>query len=292
MVGVNNGIGRRTFLIINGVAMFLVCVVTLYPFLYIAAASLSDPVFISRGEIGIIPKGLNFRAYRMVANYPMIWRSYWNTIVYTVVGTFINIFGTVFAAYPLSRKSFIARKFWNLFIFFPMLFHAGLIPQFVLVNGLNMRDTIWALVIPGAISSYYVIIMRTFFDAIPSALEESARIDGASHFTILLRIILPLSLPSLVTVGMFYAVGHWNSFFSAMMYLNDQSKLPLQIMLRNLVIQNQTDIVVDSTADDRAIVGEAVKYATIIAATLPILVVYPFIQKYFVQGVMIGSVKG
>ena len=292
MVGVNNGFGRKAFLILNGLVMFLVCIVTLYPFLYIAAASLSDPVFISRGEIGVIPKVLNFRAYRMVANYPMIWRSYWNTIVYTVVGTFINIFGTVFAAYPLSRKSFIGRKFWNLFVFFPMLFHAGLIPQFVLVNGLNMRDTIWALVIPGAISSYYVIIMRTFFDAIPGALEESARIDGASHFTILLRIILPLSLPSLVTVGMFYAVGHWNSFFSAMMYLNDQSKLPLQIMLRNLVIQNQTDIVVDSTADDRAIVGEAVKYATIIAATLPILVVYPFIQKYFVQGVMIGSVKG
>lgn len=286
------GKGRLLFNLFNVMFMFLLCTATLYPFLYVAAASISDPIYISRGEIGIIPKGINFQAYRMVANYPMIWRSYFNTILYTVVGTTVNMIGTLFAAYPLSRKNFLGRRFWNLFVFLPMLFQAGLIPQFILVNNLNLRDTIWALVIPGAISSYYVVIMRTFFDAIPQALEESARIDGASHFTILLRIILPLSLPSLVTIAMFYAVGHWNSFFSAMMYLNDQSKLPLQIMLRNLVIQNQTEIVMEAVSDDRATVGESIKYATIMVATLPILAIYPFIQKFFVKGVMIGSVKG
>lgn len=272
--------------------MIFVCIITLYPFLYVAAASLSSPVFISRGEVGIIPKGFTTQAYKMVAEYPMIWRSYANTILYTIVGTAINLVGTIFAAYPLSRKSFLGRKFWSFFIFFPMLFQAGLIPQFIMVNKLGMLDTIWAIVIPGAISSYYVIVMRTFFDGIPAELEESARIDGASHMVILVRIILPLSLPSLVTVGMFYAVGHWNSFFPAMMYLNDQSKLPLQIMLRNLVIQNQTEIVMQTVSDDRDMIGESIKFATIIVATLPILVVYPFIQKYFVKGVMIGSVKG
>lgn len=284
--------GRLAFNILNTFIMLFVCIVTLYPFLFIAAASLSNPLFIAQGRIGIIPLGFTTEAYKLVFKYPMIWRAYFNTVYYTVLGTTINIILTIFAAYPLSRKSFVGRKFFNMFIFFPIIFNVGMIPSFLVVNSLGMRDTVWAIVIPGAISGFNAIIMRTFFEAIPSALEESAKIDGATHMQILIRIILPLSLPSIATIGLFYAVGHWNSFFSAMLYLRDQEKQPIQIILRNIVIMNQTDSVMQSVNDDRAQIGESIKYATIMVATIPILLVYPFIQKYFVHGVMIGSIKG
>jgi putative aldouronate transport system permease protein len=284
--------GRFIFNVINAVIMIVVCIVTLYPLLYVAAASLSKPIFIAQGKVGIIPQGFTTTAYKMVFEYPMIGRSYFNTILYTTLGTFINLVLTMFAAYPLSRKSFLGRRFFNFMIFIPMIFNAGMIPSFLVVNGLGIRNTIWAMVLPGAISSFNVIIMKTFFQGIPEALEESARIDGATHMQILFRIILPLSIPSIVTVGLFYAVGHWNSFFGAMLYLRDPKMQPIQIVLRNIVIMNQTDSVMQSINDDRAQISEAVKYATIMVATLPILLVYPFIQKYFVKGVMIGSVKG
>lgn len=284
--------GRLVFNVLNAFIMLFVCVVTLYPFLFIAAASLSEPLFIAQGKIGVIPLGFTTQSYKMVFEYPMIWRAYFNTIYYTVLGTTINIILTIFAAYPLSRKSFIGRKFFNMLIFFPIIFNVGMIPSFLVVNSLGMRDTVWAIVIPGAVSGFNTIIMRTFFEGIPSALEESAKIDGATHMQILFRIILPLSLPSIATIGLFYAVGHWNSFFSAMLYLRDQEKQPIQIILRNIVVMNQTDTVMQSVNDDRAQVGESIKYATIMVATLPILLVYPFIQKYFVHGILIGSVKG
>jgi putative aldouronate transport system permease protein len=284
--------GRLTFNVINAIVMIIVCIATLYPFLFVTAASLSNPVFIAQGKVGIIPQGFTTLAYKMVFEYPMIGRSYLNTIIYTTVGTSINILMTILAAYPLSRKSFIGRKFFSLMVFFPIIFNSGMIPSFLVVNGLGLRNTIWAMVLPGAIASFNVIIMRTFFEAIPEALEESARIDGASHMQILYRIILPLSIPSIATIGLFYAVGHWNSFFGAILYLRDQKMQPIQIVLRNIVIMNQTDSVMQSISDDRAQISESIKYATIMVATLPILLVYPFIQKFFVQGVMIGSVKG
>jgi putative aldouronate transport system permease protein len=284
--------GRLIFNIINISIMIIVCALTLYPFLFVAAASLSKPIFIAQGKVGIIPQGFTTTAYKMVFEYPMIGRSYLNTILYTSLGTSINILLTIFAAYPLSRKNFVGRKFFSLMIFIPIIFNSGLIPSFLVVNGLGLRNTVWAMVIPGAIASFNVIIMRTFFEGIPEALEESARIDGASHMQILIRIILPLSVPSIATVCLFYAVGHWNSFFGALLYLRDQKMQPIQIVLRNIVIMNQTDSVMQSISDDRAQISESIKYATIMVATLPILIVYPFIQKYFVQGVMIGSVKG
>ena len=284
--------GRLVFNIINFFVMALVCIVTLYPFLFITAASLSGPQFIAQGKISILPVDFTIDAYKMVFNYPMIARSYFNTILYTTLGTAINILLTIFAAYPLSRKYFIGRKFFNMMIFFPIIFNVGMIPSFLVVNGLHLRNSIWAMVLPGAIAGFNVIIMRTFFEGIPEALEESARIDGSSHMQTLFKIILPLSLPSIATIGLFYAVGHWNSFFGAMLYLRDPKMQPLQIILRNIVVMNQTDSVMQSVNDDRAQISESIKYATIMVATIPILLVYPFIQKYFVQGVMIGSVKG
>jgi len=283
---------RLAFNIFNGIFMVLVCIVTLYPFLFVLAASLSSPVFIAQGRVSIIPLGFTTQAYKMVFEYPMIWRSYFNTVYYTVFGTAINLVLTIFAAYPLSRKTFIGRKFFNMMIFFPIIFNVGMIPSFLVVNSLGMRNTVWAIVIPGSISGFNAIVMRTFFESIPDAIEESAKIDGATHMQILTRIILPLSLPSISTIGLFYAVGHWNSFFSAMLYLRDQERQPIQIILRNIVIMNQTDTVMQSVDNDRAQIAESIKYATIMVATLPILLVYPFIQKYFVHGVMIGSVKG
>ena len=272
--------------------MVFVCTLTLYPFLFILAASFSSPLFISQGKVGIFPLGFTTIAYRMVFEYPMIWRAYFNTVFYTVFGTAINILLTVFAAYPLSRKNFLGRKFFSLMVFIPIIFTSGIIPSFLVVNGLGLRNSVWAMVLPGAIMSFNVIIMRTFFEEIPSALEESARIDGATHSVILRRIILPLSIPSIATIGLFYAVGHWNSFFSALLYLRDPEMHPIQIVLRNIVIMNQTEMVMQSVESDRAQIGETIKYATIMVATLPILAVYPFIQKYFVKGVMLGSVKG
>lgn len=286
------GSGRLLFNILNALFMVLLCIMTLYPFLYILAASFSSPLFISQGKVGIVPLGFTTTAYRMVFEYPMLWRSYYNTVYYTVFGTAINILLTVFAAYPLSRKSFLGRKFFSLMVFIPIIFTSGLIPSFLVVNGLGLRNTVWAMVLPMAIMSFNVIIMRTFFEEIPSALEESARIDGAAHSVILLRIILPLSLPSIATIGLFYAVGHWNSFFSALLYLRDPQKHPIQIILRNIVVMNQTEMVMQSVESDRAQIGETIKYATIMVATAPILAVYPFIQKYFVKGAMLGSVKG
>jgi putative aldouronate transport system permease protein len=284
--------GRLIFNGINALIMALICAITLYPFLFILAASLSSPIFIAQGKVGIIPIGFNTTAYRMVFEYPMIGRAYLNTIYYTTFGTALNIILTLFAAYPLSRKTFLGRKFFNLMVFIPIIFTSGIIPSFLVVNGLGLRNTVWAMVLPGAIMSFNVILMRSFLEQIPSALEEAARIDGATHSVILFKVILPLSLPSIATIGLFYAVGHWNSFFGALLYLRDPEMHPIQIVLRNIVIMNQTETVMQSVESDRAQVGEAIKYATIMVATLPILAAYPFIQKYFVKGVMLGSIKG
>ena len=291
-MGGRRSVGRTVFNVCNAVFMVLLCVMTLYPFLFILAASFSSPLFISQGKVGMVPLGFTTTAYHMVFEYPMIWRAYFNTVFYTLFGTAINILLTVLAAYPLSRKSFLGRRFFSLMVFVPIVFTSGLIPSFLVVNGLGLRNTVWAMVLPGAITSFNVILMRTFFEEIPVALEESARIDGASHSAVLFRIVLPLSIPSIATVGLFYAVGHWNSFFPALLYLRDPEMHPIQIVLRNIVIMNQTEMVMQSVESDRAQVGETIKYATIMVATLPILAVYPFIQKYFVKGAMLGSVKG
>ncbi len=285
-------LARKTFVVINYVILTAVTIVTMYPILHVLAASLSKYTYIARGEITFYPKGINLDAYVRVFNYPMIWRSYFNTVLYTVVGTAINIVLTAMAAYPLSRRPFVGQKLMNFLIVLTMLFNAGIIPSFLIVRNLHMYDTIWAIVIPGALSSFNVILLRNFFDQIPVELEESASLDGCSQMKILFMIFLPLAKPGIMTVALFYAVGHWNSYFSAMLYLQRRSLAPLQIVLRDIVINsNMSEMAIDAaSAVDQ--IGEAVKYATIMFATLPIMLVYPFIQKYFVKGIMIGSVKG
>ena len=277
--------------------MILLSVLMLYPFLFVLSASLSSSSHVSRGLVGIFPRGFNLDAYRAVFQYEYIWTGYRNTLLYTGVGTMINLFMTIAGAYPLSRKQFYGRGVFTFFIAVTMFFSGGLIPTYLIMMNYGLLNTFWVMVIPGAINTWNLIIMRTFFQNIPTELEEAAVIDGCSEIGVLLRIILPLSIASIMTIGMFYAVGHWNAWFSAFIYLRDQNRYPIQLWLRLIVLQNQINDIqsihagtVDVGAEN--LISDTIKYAVIIVAAAPILCVYPFIQKYFVKGVMIGSIKG
>ena len=288
---------RQAFEVFNFGFMIFLSGVMLYPFLFVLSASLSASAEVARGLVGIIPRGLNLDAYRAVFQYDYIWSGYRNTILYTGVGTMINLFMTISGAYPLSRKQFYGRGVFTFFIAVTMFFSGGLIPTYLIMRAYGLLNTFWVMVIPGALSTWNMIIMRTFFQNIPTELEEAAVIDGCSDIGVLVRVILPLSTASIMTIGMFYAVGHWNAWFSAFIYLRDQNRYPIQLWLRLIVLQNQINDIqsihagtVDVGAEN--LISDTIKYAVIIVAAAPILCVYPFIQKYFVKGVMIGSIKG
>ena len=284
-------LGRRVFEVINYTLILLVCVVTLFPFLYVLACSFSSDTAILGGDVTLWPVEFQTRAYELVLEYPLIGRSYLNTIAYTVVGTAVNLLLTLLGAYPLSRKDLPGRKGITFFFTFTMLFSGGLIPTFLVVKALGLIDTFWVMILPTAVSTWNLIMMKTFFQATPVSLLEAARIDGSSEWGTLVRIVLPLSIPSIMTIGLFYAVSHWNDYFQAMIYLNTPENYPLQIHLRDIVLQNSMDQQFASMQQGQRQGSEGVKYATIMFATVPILCVYPFIQKYFVKGVMLGSIK-
>ena len=288
---------RYIFETFNFSFMIFLSAVMLYPFLFVLSASLSASAEVARGLVGIIPRGLNLDAYRAVFQYEYIWTGYRNTLLYTGVGTMINLFMTISGAYPLSRKQFYGRGVFTFFIAVTMFFSGGLIPTYLIMRAYGLLNTFWVMVIPGAVSTWNMIIMRTFFQNIPTELEEAAVIDGCSDIGVLVRVILPLSTASIMTIGMFYAVGHWNAWFGAFIYLRDQNRYPIQLWLRLIVLQNQINDIqsihagtVDVGAEN--LISDTIKYAVIIVAAAPILCVYPFIQKYFVKGVMIGSIKG
>ena len=283
---------RKIFEIFNTLFMIAFSAITLYPFLYVLAASLSRDDFFLSGNFGIIPDGINFDAYKAVLSYPMLGRSYLNTILYTVVGTAINLVLTILGAYPLARKDLKGKKLITFLIVFTMFFSGGLIPNYLVVQNTGLYDTFWAMVIPNAIATWNLILMRTYFQSIPAEIEEAALIDGYGYFSILVKIIVPLSVPSIATVGLFYAVAHWNSYFNALLYLQSKELYPVQILLRQIVIQNSTDDITNSATMGGVMFAENIKYATIIITALPIICVYPFIQKYFIKGIMVGSVKG
>ncbi len=284
-------LGRRVFEVINYTLILLVCVVTLFPFLYVLACSFSSDTAILGGDVTLWPVEFQTRAYELVLEYPLIGRSYLNTIAYTVVGTAVNLLLTLLGAYPLSRKDLPGRKGITFFFTFTMLFSGGLIPTFLVVKALGLIDTFWVMILPTAVSTWNLIMMKTFFQATPVSLLEAARIDGSSELGTLVRIVLPLSIPSIMTIGLFYAVSHWNDYFQAMIYLNTPENYPLQIHLRDIVLQNSMEQQFASMQQGQRQGSEGVKYATIMFATVPILCVYPFIQKYFVKGVMLGSIK-
>lgn len=287
--------GEIVFEFINTLFMLFMIFICLYPMLYVTFASVSDPnrLMAHRGPL-VSSLGFTLKGYLLVLKNPNIAIGYKNTLLYLTVGTTVNLIMTTVAAYVLSRK----KPYWinkmMMLIVFTMFFSGGLIPSYLLVINLGMRNTLWAVILPGAISTWNLIIMRTSFQAIPESLEESARIDGATDIKILVSIMLPLSLPVIAVMALYYGVGHWNSWFSAMVYLRKRSMYPLQLVLREILIQNTGDHITaaDASSQDMDAYRILVQYCTIMVATIPILFVYPFLQRYFIKGVMIGAVKG
>lgn len=274
----------------------LVLLVILYPLYFVVIASFSDAVSVMGGEVFLWIKNFNVEAYRLVFKNSMVLIGYRNTVLYTLAGTAINLFMSVAAAYPLSRPRLAGKGFVMGMMIFTMFFSGGLIPTYITMNKLGLLDTFAIMVLPTAISVYNVMILRTFFiNSVPRELEEAAFVDGASHLRILFSVILPLSKPIIAVMVLFYAVSHWNSYFNALIYLTDKDRYPLQLVLRTLLIQSQSSE--ESFANvagtySRMLMAETMKYALIIVASLPVLCLYPFLQRYFVQGIMIGSVKG
>jgi putative aldouronate transport system permease protein len=278
----------------NTVFMMLLMLIMLYPLYYVLIISISDGKAVMRGEVNLMPVNITLSSYKLIFADNSIIRAFWNTVQYTVAGTLVNLFMTTLAAYPLSKPKLTGKRFFMGMIAFTMFFSGGMVPMYLVVSQLKMINTIWAIVIPGAISTYNMIVMRTFFAGIPYSLHESALIDGAGEAKILTRIVLPLSKPIIATMALFYAVGHWNSFMSALLYLNKREMYPIQIFLRNLAFTNDSSQFINQTgaATDFLAIEETIKCTVIIVATVPILAVYPFLQKYFTRGVMIGSLKG
>lgn len=288
--------GEKIFNIFNIFIMLLVMIVTLYPLLHVLFASFSDgSQLMAHQGILLHPLGFSIAAYGLVFRNPMILRGYINTLIIVTGGVTVNIIFTAVAAYFVSRKNVMWSKTLMILIIITMYFNGGLIPNYLNIKQLGLYDTLWALILPGAISTFNMIIMRTAFLEVPDSLEESARIDGANHFVILFRILIPLTMPTVAVLILYYAVGHWNAWFNAMIYLKTRTNFPLQLILREILINNDsTSMVAGASGDagDKLAISETIRYATVIVATLPILCVYPFLQKYFVKGVMIGAVKG
>ena len=286
--------GSRAFDCLNVLFMVFMIFITLYPMVYVLFASVSVPSRLAAYK-GFLYKPLGFttQAYRLVLRNGNILRGYRNTAVYLVLGLAVNMTLTTLGAYVLSRKGLLLGRLLTWVALFTMFFGGGMIPSFLVVKQLGMIDTIWALVIPGGVSTYNLLVLRTAFLGIPAAMEESARLDGANDLVILVRIFLPLLVPSLVVIALYYAVGIWNSWFSASIYLLRARNLyPLQLILREILILANADYSMQVEAEQYSNINEIIKYATIIIATVPILCVYPFLQRYFVKGVMIGAVKG
>ncbi|WNQ10760.1 carbohydrate ABC transporter permease [Paenibacillus aurantius] len=293
---VKDTFGDRVFDVIIHVVLGLTLLIVLYPLVFVAVASISDPAAVLAGEVWLFPKGFTLMGYEKVFQNGEILNGYANTILYTVIGTLINLVMTTLAAYPLARRDFFGRNGFMALFVFTMFFSGGLIPTYLLVKNLGMVNTMWALVIPNAVSVWNIIIMRTFFQQnIPLEVQESAQMDGCSNIQILLRMVLPLSLPILAVMTLFYSVSHWNAFFNALIYLSDRGKYPLQLILREILIQNNMNDMVQTNEESLAkslMQAESIKYAVVIIANLPVLMLYPFLQRYFVKGLTIGAVKG
>lgn len=283
---------KNLFDFLNLFIMVLLVFITIYPLYYVGIVSISSGISVARGEVFFLPHGINWEGYKIVLGDPAILHAYGNTLLYTALGTAINLILTILCAYPLSRHNLYGKGLLSLFVVFTLFFDGGLIPRYIVVHSLGMVNTMWAVLIPTAINVFFMILMRTFFEEIPEALNESATVDGAGEWRILVQIVLPLSMPVMATMFLFYSVNHWNSFFPAMIYLNEKSLYPLQILLRNIVIDGDLTSQGTEGSSSVAVMAQNIKYAFVIVAILPILGAYPFVQKYFVQGAMIGSVKG
>ena len=283
------------FDIINTVFMIVMVIVTLYPILYVLFASLSDSNrLLAHSGLLVKPIGFQTAAYKEVLKNPMVISGFGNTLYYVVFGSFLSMLVTTLAAFALSRKRLWIKKYINVLIVVTMFFSGGLIPTFLQVRGLGLYGSRWAIILPTLLSTYNLIVLRTAFYAFPESLEEAAKIDGANDFQVLFQLVIPLTKATMAVVLLFYAVAKWNDWFQASIYLRERNKYPLQLYLREVLINSSTDSMTSGTAtgQDALAMSETIKYATVMVSTLPILVIYPFLQKYFVKGVMIGAVKG
>jgi len=286
----------RIFSIFNYLLLTVFLLSVLYPLVYIVSASLSNPTAVVAGRVWLWPVEPTLAGYRAIFEYNTIVRGYLNSIFYLVVGTLVNVTMTILAAYPLSRRDLYGQNWVMALFVFTTLFSGGLIPTYLVVRHLGLLNTRWALIIPGALAVWNVIITRTYFQVtIPHTLLEAAQLDGCDDFTFLWKIVLPLSGPIIAVNVLFYALGHWNAFFNALIYLTDERLFPLQLVLREILVQNKIDPAAMTDPTEllrKQHLRDLLKYALIVAASLPPLLLYPFIQRYFVKGVMIGSLKG
>lgn len=288
---------NKIFDIVNYTLLFLMMLLVLYPLYFVVIASFSDPNAIYAGKVVFLPKDVSLDGYKMLFEDALIWKGYWNTIRYTVIGTSINVVLTVCAAYALSRKKLPGRKALTLFITFTMFFNGGLIATYLLVQKMGLINSMWAVILPVAVGPWNLIVAKSFFENnVPEELHEVACVDGCSELRAFISVILPISKAIVAIMVLFYAVSHWNSYFNAMLYLTDDQMYPLQLVLRNLLIQ--TDMTAMSVSGDMTSLAEQqriadqIKYGVIIVSSVPVMVMYPFVQKYFAQGVTIGAIKG
>ena len=290
----------KLFDMLNILVMVILLFVFVYPLYFVLVASFSDPVAVLNGKVVLWPVDFNLKSYDELFKYTKLWKGYRNTILYTVVGTCVNMVMTVLCAYPLSRKDWLPRGFFMKMLLVTMYFGGGMIPTYMVVKNLGLIDTVWAMIIPNAVSFYNALIVRNYFmNSISISLQEAAELDGANPVQYLLKIVLPLSKPVLAVVGLYYAVGHWNDYYSALLYIYDRELSPLQTVLREVLV-SVTSVSAEmalSSEDAMAMLekvrlGQSLKYTSIIVSIIPMLIVYPFIQKFFVKGVMIGAIKG
>lgn len=287
--------GDMVFDTINAGLLIVLMLIVLYPLIYVVSCSFSNPLLVVQSKIVLLPRGLTTVAYEHVFHNELILSGYMNTILYTLLGTSVNIVLTIMAAFPLSQRDFGVRKPVTFLFTFTMLFSGGLVPTFLTVQRLGLVDTVWALVLPGAISVWNMLIMKNFFQtSIPYELYEASRMDGADWMTILTRIVMPLSMPILAVMVLYYGVSHWNSYFSALIYLRNRERYPLQLIMRSYFSAN--DFAEQGAAGEDSttalLITETIKYALIVVASFPMLCLYPLLQRFFVKGVMLGAIKG
>lgn len=293
---VHQTVGDRVFDVFATIILLLAILLVAYPLIYVVSASFSSTTAVMSGRVWLLPVEPSLEAYKAVFKYDSIMTGYLNSIIYTVLGTAVNLVLTTLCAFCLSRKDFYGRKIVGGMVLFTMLFNAGLIPNYLLIKDLGWLDSLWALIIPNAMNAWYVILMRSYFEnSIPEELFEASEIDGCSVAGQLTRIAIPLSGPIIAVIALYCAVGIWNSYFDAFIYLSDKDKFPLQVVLRNILILNQMDM--NTVADLRDMasrqgMSNLLKYAVIVVSSAPLLIMYPFVQKFFVKGIMVGSVKG
>lgn len=292
MMRKHSSFGGRVFDIFNHSFLAVFALIMLLPLLYVIVGSFTSDAELAVRKIVLIPQQPTLDSYRYILSSGTILTSLWYSIVITVVGTAINIFSTALMAYPLSRRTLRGRSILMRLVIFTMLFHGGMIPAYLLVKQLGMLNSYWSLWLPGAIGAFNLILMKNFFQDLPDGIEEAAKIDGCNDLQILFRMALPLSMPSIAALTLFYAVSNWNSYFNALMYISDSHKWPIQVWLRQIVILSQSSIDINETTEKFIKPPETTKLAVIAVATVPILCVYPFLQKHFAKGVLMGSVKG